>query len=224
VGQKTAVVVGSYDNLLYCFDALSGKMNWSFRTDNYVNGTPAIAGDTVVFGGCDARVRVLDLVRGIERGTVDTGAYIAGSVALVDGVAYVGNYGGRFLAIDTKTLSILWSYSLKTDAGFVGSPAVAGRFAVIGAKDSFLYCFDRKSGALLWKYRASAEILSSPLIGNDRVFIASSDGELSLLDLESGAVVSTYELGAGVKGSPAFASGFLAIGALDGNVYVFKGE
>ena len=64
------IVVGSYDTRLYCFDAKTGERVWDYRTENYVNGTPAVLEDRIVFGGCDAILHVVSA----ETGTAPTSA------------------------------------------------------------------------------------------------------------------------------------------------------
>ena len=219
------ILAGSYDNSFYAFSLDHGKQTWSFETGNYINGTAAVEGDRAVVGGCDAALHILDLTWGKEVTAVDTGAYIAGSAALADGVAYVGNYAGRFLAIDVERSAVLWSFSLPDQSrGFSASPSVTDAYIVIGAKDKFLYCLDRKTGARKWRYHGSDEFESSSLSDGVRVLAFSSDGEGTILDLDTGRVISSLRLGAGVKGSPALAAGYLAVGALDGSVYVFQAK
>ncbi len=219
------ILAGSYDNSLYAFSLDHGQQTWSFETGNYINGAAAVEGDRAVVGGCDAALHIMDLAWGKEVTAVDTGAYIAGSAALADGIAYVGNYAGRFLAIDVKQAAVLWSFSLPDESrGFSASPSVTDKYIVIGAKDKFLYCLDRKTGARLWRYHGSDEFESSSLSDGVRALVFSVDGEGTVLELTTGRLISSYRLGAGVKGSPAFAAGYLTVGALDGSVYVFAGK
>ena len=42
-------MVGSYDNLMYCFDALSGKLQWTYETEYFINGSPATDGKNIIF-------------------------------------------------------------------------------------------------------------------------------------------------------------------------------
>lgn len=219
------LVVGSYDNRLYSFALDDGRLQWSYQTGNYVNGSPALWKTFTAFGGCDARLHIVDLADGRETGVVNTGAYIAGSAAIADGIAFIGNYSGRFLAVDLERAAIVWDFVAEGGgAGFAGSPALSQNRVVAGGKDSFVYCFDRASGKLFWKYRASSEVLSSPLADAARVFVAAADGGCALLDLATGRETARFELGAGVKGSPAVAGNILALPALDGKIYVFAAK
>src|SRR3954462_9653621 len=85
------ILVGSYDFKLHSVDAATGKSNWVYESGNYINGSPAIANNQTIFGGCDAMLHVISLKDGQQLKEVDAGAYIAASVALVDQRAYIGH-------------------------------------------------------------------------------------------------------------------------------------
>ena len=79
------LLVGSYDSSLHCVDAATGKAVWTHSTDNYINGTPALLpSGEIVFGGCDSFIHVLQLADGKELRQIESEAYIASSVAVMD--------------------------------------------------------------------------------------------------------------------------------------------
>jgi len=97
-GKKSGIIFGSYDYYLHCVESASGKLLWKLETDNYVNGTPAVANNRIVFGGCDGVIRVTDPLTGMERDTINIGIYIAASPALFDQKAYLVTMTGTFTA------------------------------------------------------------------------------------------------------------------------------
>ena len=74
-------------------DAATGKAVWTHATDNYINGSqvPSTTGE-IVFGGCDSFIHVLQLSDGKELRQIDSDAYIASSVAIMDDRGYVITY------------------------------------------------------------------------------------------------------------------------------------
>jgi ABC-type antimicrobial peptide transport system permease subunit len=56
---------------------LTGRLQWKLETMNYVNGTPAVLNNNIVFGGCDGFVRIADAYTGREKDTIEIGTYIA---------------------------------------------------------------------------------------------------------------------------------------------------
>ena len=221
-GSEKSILVGCYDNHLYCFGADSGERKWTYETQNYINGTPATDGRRVVFGGCDAILHIVDIADGSRIGEVDVGSYIPGSAAVVDGYAYVGHYNGAMVCIDLADQKIVWEYPDADQGGaFFSSPAVGDDRVVVGSRDEYLHCIDRKTGQKVWTLRTHDKVDSSPVIAGNSVIFGSDDGRLYRVDLASGRVLWTYEIGGGITGGPAVAGGGIFVGAEDGSVYAF---
>ena len=216
------VLVGSHDAKLYCLDA-SGKKQWEYETGNFINGAPAILGDRVVFGGCDAVLHVVSIATGKKVGRlVELGSdcYVANSVALKDNKAYFGHYGSAFLCVDLGKNEILWSYP--GDKEFFSSPALAGDRVVFGGRDRKLHCVSRAEGKPLWTFPTRRKIDGSPVICGDKVLCGSGDGRLYILNLADGKEVWSYEIGRPVFSSPAIASGMIFVGSSDNHLYAFR--
>lgn len=216
------LVVGSYDANVYCLRASDGALRWTFETANYVNGTPAVEGERIVFGGCDAILHVLDGRSGKELSALELGtdAQVAGSVALKDGRAYFGHYGNAFVCVDLARNELLWSFPDPRQA-FFSSPSVAGGRVVFGGRNKQLHCVDEASGTLVWKYPTRRKLDQSPIVVGDAVAIGTADGKLAVLALADGAERWTADLGAELSGSLAVADGWLYAADLDGRVRGF---
>jgi outer membrane protein assembly factor BamB len=226
-GGKNHVLVGSYDTKMYCLDADTGALVWSYETDYYINGAPATDGVHVVFGGCDASLHIVSTADGTKIGEVPVGSYIAGSAALVDGMAYVGHYGGSLVAVDIDGKTVAWDYRQEEHGGgFFSSPAVGSGHIYIGSRDRHVHCVDRTTGKLVWKFRTRGEVDSSPVIaGNgDRIVFGSADGRMYMVGAGDGAEIWSYEIGSPIIGSPAVAGGMIVIGVQDGRLYAFGEE
>jgi outer membrane protein assembly factor BamB len=221
--DRAWILIGSYDNNLHCVDSITGKAVWTYETESYINGAPAIAGGKAVFGGCDEITHVVSVVKGDEVAEIETGSYIAGSPALVGNYAYVGNYGGEFIAIDIAAGSILWSYG-DGESPFFASPAVGETQVVFGGRDKRLHCVNRDSGKLLWTFEARDNVDSSPVICDGKVIAGSDDGRLYVVRLSDGERLWSYEIGEAITASPAVISGMIIIGSEDGYVYAFVGD
>lgn len=220
--QKLLILVGSYDNRIYCLDAATGKLNWSYETDNYINGAPATDGVHVVFGGCDELLHILSVLDGKKTGEVWAGSYIPGSAALVENRAYLGHYGNKLVCIDTDEKKIVWEYEDEDHPdAFFSSPAVGKDRVLIGSRDGYLHCVNRKNGEKIWAFQSRDDVDSSPVISGNKVVFGSMDGRLYVVDLKNGKEIWSYEIGAAIFGCPAVSGGLIIIGADDGRVYAF---
>jgi outer membrane protein assembly factor BamB len=206
--------------MLHCLDAVTGKTNWTFESQNYINGTPAISEGQTVFGGCDAVLRVISLADGKQAKEIPAGAYVAASAAVVDGKAYFGHYENEFLCFDLKKGEKVWGYR---DKGFpyFSSPAVTSDRVIFGGRDKVLHCVKREDGTSVWSFPTRGKVDSSPAVCGDKVVVGSDDGRIYLVRLKDGKEAWSYEIGRPIGSSPAVAGGKIVVGADDGNVYCF---
>jgi outer membrane protein assembly factor BamB len=219
-GRSLWILVGSYDNRLHCVDSTSGKAVWTYETDNYINGSPAVDDQKSVFGGCDALIHVVSLADGSELMQIDSGSYIAGSAAFLEGQVYVGNYDNMFVRADVAAEKIVWEY-VGSDSPFFSSPAVGEDVVVVGGRDKRVHCIGRDDGKVVWTFQTLGEVDSSPAICGDKVVVGSEDGRLYVIRLSDGSEVWSYEAGQAITSSPAVAGGMVVVGCDDGHVYAF---
>ena len=223
-GNGEWLLIGSYDSNLHCIDAATGKAVWTHPTDNYINGTPALlpTGE-VLFGGCDANIHVLALADGKELRQIESDAYIASSVAVADGIGYVGNYGNIVLAIDAKAGSVLWKYRDRNFPYF-SSAAVTDDRVFLGCRDKRLHCIERATGKSAWTFQTRGEVESSPVVCGDALVVGSGDGRLYCVALADGKERWAFDIGAPVTASPAASDGVIIVGAEDGHIFAIGGK
>ena len=220
-GEGTWLLVGSYDSSLHCVDAATGKAVWTHSTDNYINGTPALLpSGEIVFGGCDSFIHVLQLADGKELRQIESEAYIASSVAVMDGIGYVGNYGNIVISFDPKKGSVGWKYRDR-NFPYYSSAALTADRVIIGGRDKRLHSIDRATGQGVWTFQSRGQVDSSPVICGDAIVVGSEDGRLYCLGLADGKERWAYEIGGAITASPAAANGLVIVGSEDGNLYAF---
>ena len=220
--EGNRIIVGSYDAKLYCFDT-KGKKLWEYETGNYINGTPAILGNRIVFGGCDAVLHVVSAKTGAKVDQVELGSdcQVANSVAVAEDKAYFGHYGNEFLCIDFATGERKWSYPSRNHP-FFSSPALSADRVVFGGRDRRLHCVGRRDGKKIWTFPTKRKIDGSPVICGGKVVFGSGDGRLYVLRLSDGKELFKYEIGKSILSSPAIVNGMILIGASDGRMYAFR--
>lgn len=221
-GGETRIVVGSYDSNLYCFAAADGAVRWKYGTGNYVNGTPAIDGGRIVFGGCDAVLHVVAAEDGAGLAKIELGsdAHVAGSVALDGGRVYLGHYGNAFVCADLAKNEVLWSFP-DDKHPFFSSPALTDELVVFGGRNKQLHCLRRADGSLVWKFPTRRKVDGSPVIAGDAVVFAAGDGRIHVLALADGSERWSTELGSEIGGSVAVAGGWIYAAGVDGRIVAF---
>ena len=135
------------------------------------------------------------------------------SVAVADGVAYVGGTGGSLGAYDAATGAVRWTAD--TGATVTSAPAIGGGLVIVGNADGDVVAVDAASGTERWRYAAKDVVAAAPSIVGDTVVVASSGGHVDSLDLASGQELWTVTAGGRPGGPPSVA---------DGVVYVTAGQ
>jgi len=218
-GKGAWIVVGSYDNKVHCVDA-AGRKVWTYETDSFVNGAPAVANGRVVFGGCDANVHVAKAADGSALAKVEVDAYIAASPALAGRHAFIGHYGNKLVCVDVVAGEVVWDYS-DPDEPFFSSAAVGAGVVLVGSRDKQLHCIDRATGKGVWTFRTRGAVDSSLVLCGDKVVFGSNDGRLYVVGLAKGNKLWSYDTGESIIASPAVAAGMIVIGSENGLIYAF---
>lgn len=115
-------------------------------------------------------------------------------------------------------------WTLSTDGGVWGSPAVADGTVYIGSMDGTLYAIDAKTGESVWTYSTGGPVQSTPAVVDGRVYVGSLDKHVYCLDAQTGEKRWAYETAGLVHSSPTVDGGTLYIGsgaAAVGEVYAF---
>jgi polyvinyl alcohol dehydrogenase (cytochrome) len=117
---------------------------------------------------------------------LNTNDVVTATPAVFRGTAYVGDWSGRFYAIDTTSGQPRWTFDAAVEpnvyaGNIVSSAAVTeydGRELVVFASGRTLYALDTATGDQVWSHAVGTddpqdftEIESSPAISNGRVFV-----------------------------------------------------
>jgi outer membrane protein assembly factor BamB/ferredoxin len=240
-----AVVVGSYDNYLYCLDARRGTLLSRFPSGYYLNGAAALWHHYVVFGGCDAWLRLIDCRTGTPTDSLKLDAYIPASPALMGDYCYVGDYAGNIykLMLDDGRIVrhrkiVCEANAGNADGGSTANGSSSGDggsyISVPAVDDNTFYYFDggrrlravsRKGGSERWSYLLKGDCgESSPVVCADRLLVCTKTGIVTILDADSGALLWEYDAGEQIIGSPAVIRGRFLVLTSRGTLLCFGDE
>ena len=217
------LVIGSHDNSLYCLNT-KGERVWQFVTENMVNCSPAISGNTTFIAGCDEHLRAIEIPTKKQISDIPLGTYLIASPAVIGDILYVGSYAGEVVAMDWRKKEKVWTYK-PSDREFPihSSAAVNDKYVIVGGQDKQLHCIHRQTGKKAWIFKARGQVNSSPVIVGDRVFVGSNDGNLYGINIDTGTEVFRFTDGRPFSASPAVGDGVLVVGSENdaGPIYCF---
>ena len=205
---RQAVVFGSYDNFLYCLDSRTGEEINRFESGYYIHGAVALWKNHVIFGGCDAWLRIINCHNGIPTDSLLLESYVPASPAIIGDVCYIGDDAGNMFEIHIKDGKIVDHEKALTpivDNASSGSvPAVTSESLFILTSDQHLYSINRNNRSINWKYLMKGGAGdSSPVVCKDKVIVCTRTGIISILDARTGKLEWEYDTGEQILASPA---------------------
>lgn len=192
---NNAVYFGSGDSSIYCLNATTGAMQWSYKTIGIVHSSPAIAYGTIYCGSWDSKIYAIDaksgkLIWDFQTGTDSVYNCFVGiqaSPVIVDGIVYCGSRDAYLYALDAKTGKVIWKQKDQYSSWLPSSVAVKGDFLYAGSSDALrFYVFNRQDGSVVSEYRTGIYTFSSPTITNNLAYIGSMNGKLYAFDINTG--------------------------------------
>lgn len=115
---------------------------------------------------------------------LDLGGAVSATPIVVEETIFIGDYSGRFQAIDRRAGRVVWTYdtgaavrepNLDIDLGILGSATVADDFVFLGDATATVHALDANTGELRWKRKIDKQpaacIWSSPLVAADTLYV-----------------------------------------------------
>ena len=223
---KNAIIVGSYDNYVYCIDSRDGKEINRFESGYYINGAVAQSNNYIVYGGCDGWVRVVDCISGLQTDSLDVVVYIPASPAISNDQCYIADHSGNVYEIQLDKGKIVSSKKIiesqNENSTFVSVPAVSDERMYIVSDDRNIYAIDRHDGSIAWKYLLKGDTgESSPVICKDKLLVCTQTGIVSIHDTRTGNLLWEYDTGEQIIASPAVINGYFYILTFKGTLFCF---
>jgi outer membrane protein assembly factor BamB len=103
------VYAGRDDGTIFAFDEKTGKVDWSFPTNNFVYGSPAVAEvpgtpPSVYIGSYDEHFYALNALTGKQRWRYDVGGPVPGTATVIGHTVYTSSFKTRdAIGIDART-------------------------------------------------------------------------------------------------------------------------
>ncbi len=224
-GRKV-VVFGSYDNFLYCVDLHNGMKINRFESGYYINGAVALWNTFVIFGGCDAWLRIIDCETGIPSDSLLLDDYVPASPAIMGDYCYIGDYSGNIHELLLEKGKIIRHKKIMKatieNGSFLSVPAITSDAVYFMSNDRYLYSIDRKNGTVNWKFMLKGNAgESSPVVCRDKVVTCTKTGIVSILDTRTGKLDWEYDTGEQIVGSPAVIKDHFMILTAKGTLFCF---
>lgn len=219
--------LGSYNKKIYCLNASSGQIVWTYKTDSAIHAGVTVV-DGVVYAGCrDTYLYALNATTGAliwkyTAGIAGGGDGFDTNPLVVNGTVYIGSNDGNCSAIDAATGLLKWTRAVSGSPVYA-SPTMANGIVYFSSGDGTLYALDPATGNKTWNYYLTYSSRSGPCVDNGIIYVGSIGEHLSAVDASTGVQkwVSTLALSASNLESydPVVFGGVVYVTCDDGSVY-----
>ncbi len=146
---------------------------------------------------------------------------IYGNLAEGAGLIFDGTLDGRLQAVNSKG-KIQWEKQLK---GTINTSVTFNNGIVFAGTDNgFLYAFQGKNGALLWKIQSRFPWTSPPSSDGKTIFVASGAETICAFKVKNGKELWETKLGRFAEMEPVVSDGKVFVGAWDNYFYCLSAE
>lgn len=177
---------------------------WIVNLGGAIVGSPSIAYGKVYVGCIDRNIYCLDAQTGTIVWKYLTNWKIRSSPALKDGKVYIGPDDGNVYCLDANTGTLIWKTELSNlMVGLAmadpfqirSSPTIVGDRIYLGHLDTYVYCLDANTGAIIWTHKTVGKIGSTPAVAAGKVYIGSADRNLYCLNQSDGTEIWKFNAG-----------------------------
>ncbi len=227
----TATVDDDYPHSchIYCLDAASGKIQWSFETENSVKNNVCIENDRLVAMDVDGNVYCLNKANGklIWQKSVALGNTLGTSsgICINEGVVFTGT-ARTVTALSLDDGSVKWSDNRDRGENSPAEFTVVGNKLLVNSHWDSLAAIDIESGKELWNNKDSNIRFrsSTPIALDDKTLLVADDNAIMLVNVENGEItrkttLEDYKFSSSAQ--PALRDGTAYIPTADNGIIAF---
>ncbi len=243
--------VGSDTGTFYALNQQDGSIAWKYQIGLHQKGkgifsSPALADNTVFFGGYDGNVYALDAKYGKKKWVFMEADWVGSSPAIATdlGLLFIGlEFGlwrkrGGIVAIDAESGKKVWGF-YEMPCYTHSSPLYIQEHkeVVIGSNDGNAYLFNAQNGKLIWKcptgqltevevntgfsrFDIKESFAYDPI--RDCILFGNHAGLFLSVDRKSGKIVHSFQADFGFFSTPLLHKDTVIASSLDQHVYCLE--
>ncbi len=215
------VVFGSEDHTFNALEYDTGRIVWSYTTNDRIRSTATIAHDHVFFGSDDGRIYSLAAANGRYLWEYDMGAPVRSRPYVTREMVIAGCESGELVGIELSG-NRKWSYRVRR--AITASPFIdeIENICYFGSMDGYVYAMDASSGYSMWRFRTNGPIISTVEMEGALIFFGSADGNFYAINSENAKEKWRFGIEKPIVASPLVHEGRVYFGGTDGVFYCLE--
>ncbi|MCR4030618.1 MULTISPECIES: PQQ-binding-like beta-propeller repeat protein [Flavobacterium] len=167
------------------------KINWKNETGNAIYFSPIVVKNNLVIGTIEGKLLGFDSQSGKQKWNTSIGGVLVGSPIAENNKIYTAS-STAFVCADAVSGKIIWKKELPQSYS-QGTPLIQGDKIIFGVWDSYVYCLNKNTGELIWKWNNGNDKQILYSAGNvnmvatkSRLYFVTPQRFLTILDIETG--------------------------------------
>lgn len=193
----TTMFIGTIDGNLLAMELPSGEVAWHYATEGQISAPPMetdYAGKrAIVFGSYDNYLYTISQRDGETLSRFESGYYLNGATAVMDGYLCFGGCDQWLRVVDTKAGEM--TDSLMLDAYIPASPVFSGKDAYVGDYSGNIYHLVIEKGKITSNGKihtgdptGESSFTALPAVGKDNVYFFSEGRSITCASRKDGSV------------------------------------
>ena len=195
--EKNRIYSTSIDGDVSCFD-VSGHLIWQVNLGRTIFSRPAIFNDILAVATIEGDLFTINSSNGDVLQTMGINDALTSQLTITEieyngekvNAVIVGTAKGKIYCYELKSLELIWENSSAAQM-IETMPLVSQDKVIFGSWDNYLYCINKNSGTLIWKWTENKNFYYSPAacfpVSDDKnVFVSTPDKFISAIDLQLG--------------------------------------
>lgn len=166
-------------------------LNWKIETVNSIYFSPIIVKNTLVIGTIEGNLLGFNKDSGKQKWKIPVGGVLVGSPIIENNKLYTAS-STAFICIDAGSGQVIWQNKLPLSYS-QGTPLIEDDKIIFGTWDTNLYCLDKNTGELIWKWNNGNDKQVLYSAGNvnvvsskSRLYFVTPERFLTILEIETG--------------------------------------
>ncbi|WPO76841.1 PQQ-binding-like beta-propeller repeat protein [Flavobacterium sp. KACC 22761] len=167
------------------------KINWKTKTGNAIYFSPTIVKNNLVVGTIEGNLLGFDSQSGKQKWNIAVGGVLVGSPIAENNKVYTAS-STSFVCADALTGKVIWKKEMPQSYS-QGIPLIQGDKIIFGVWDTYVYCLNKNTGELIWKWNNGNDKQILYSAGNvnmvstkSRLYFVTPQRFLTILDIETG--------------------------------------
>ncbi len=195
--EKNRIYSTSIDGDVSCFD-VSGHLIWQVNLGRTIFSRPAIFNRILAVATIEGDLFTINSSNGDVLQTMGINDALTSQLTITEiqyngekvNAVIVGTAKGKIYCYELKNLELIWENSSATQL-IETMPLVIQDKVIFGSWDNYLYCINKNSGTLIWKWTENKNFYYSPAacfpVSDDKnIFVSTPDKFISAIDLQLG--------------------------------------